>query len=106
MTYIENPKFKGSGILACIPQTGKCPNNCTDCFFQSGRSYLEPLEQNLPNMPPIELASTQVVRVNDGHDSNIDREKVNIKATTTEGVGALGRGEAIATQAAALIEKG
>ena len=37
MSYVENPKTKGSGILCCIPQKGRCPNNCSDCFFQSGR---------------------------------------------------------------------
>lgn len=36
----------------------------------------------------------------------IEDDKVNIKATTTEGVGSLGRGEAVAAQAVALIEKG
>lgn len=46
--WIWNPKCKGSGIITCIPQAGRCPNNCADCFFQSGRSYLEPLEENLP----------------------------------------------------------
>jgi len=51
MTYKENPKTKGSGILCAIPQTGRCPMQCSDCFFQSGRSFLEPLDENLPNMP-------------------------------------------------------
>jgi hypothetical protein len=76
MKYIENPKTKGSGIIACIPQTGRCPNNCEDCFFQSGRSYLEPLDENLPNMPPIIDTLGRVVRVNDGNDSNVDRKLV------------------------------
>ena len=35
----------------------------------------------------------------------IEDEKVNIKATTAEGIGLLGRGEAVAAQAVALIEK-
>lgn len=69
--YTENPKTKGSGIIACIPQKGICPNKCEDCFFQSGRSYLEPLEDNLPNMPSELQARNRVVRINDGNDSNI-----------------------------------
>ena len=76
MSYIENPKTKGSGIICAIPQEGTCPIGCTDCFFQSGRSYLEPLEENLPNMPPAWLAEGRVVRVNDGNDSNNKRADV------------------------------
>ena len=76
--YHENPKTKGSGILCCIPHESTCPINCADCFFQSGRSYLEPLEDNLPNMPTAEQAKGKVVRVNDGNDSNLDKEMVMI----------------------------
>ncbi|GAG14067.1 unnamed protein product, partial [marine sediment metagenome] len=75
--YKENPKTKGSGIICAIPQIGTCPNNCEDCFFQSGRSYLEPLEDNLPNIP--EQVDYQVVRVNDGNDSNVDYPTVEMK---------------------------
>ncbi len=73
--YKENPKTKGSGVICCIPQTGTCPNNCEDCFFQSGRSYLEPLKDNLPNMPNQLEANGRVVRINDGNDSNVDYSK-------------------------------
>ena len=76
MSYLENPKTKDSGIICCIPQTGTCPNNCEDCFFQSGRSYLEPIEENLPNMPTLEQAKNKIVRVNDGNDSNVGRDSV------------------------------
>ena len=78
MTYIYNPKMQGSGMLACIPQEGRCPSNCPDCFFQSGRSYLEPLEDNLPNMPLLEEANSfnRVVRVNDGNDSSVNHQLV------------------------------
>jgi hypothetical protein len=76
MTYIVNPKLAGSGMLAAIPQVGICPVGCADCFFQSGRSYLEPLEKNLPNMPSAEEAEGKVVRVNDGNDSNNQRDLV------------------------------
>lgn len=71
-----NPKTKGSGVITCIPQKGICPFKCTDCFFQSGRSYLEPLDDNLPHVPPIELANGRIVRMNDGNDSNNQRELV------------------------------
>jgi hypothetical protein len=74
MPYGENPKTKDSGIHCCIPQTGTCPNNCLDCFFQSGRSYLEPLDENLPNIP--EDHKSSLVRANDGNDSNVNRELV------------------------------
>jgi hypothetical protein len=47
-----------------------------------GRSYLEPLSDNLPNMPDPEeiIKNGNVVRVNDGNDSNNDRDLV-IKST-------------------------
>lgn len=73
--YKENPKTKGSGVITAIPQTGTCPNKCDDCFFQSGRSYLEPLDENLPNMPDT-VYWHQVVRVNDGHDSSVKMDLV------------------------------
>jgi len=76
MTYIENPKTKGSGIICCIPHKTTCPINCEDCFFQSGRSYLEPLEDNIPNMPSLVEAQNKIVRVNDGNDSNNKQEMV------------------------------
>lgn len=74
--YIYNPKTEGSGVITAIPQTGLCPNKCPDCFFQSGRSYLEPLAEHLPNMPGPEDYRGRVVRVNDGNDSNVRREFV------------------------------
>jgi len=76
MAYKHNPKTEGSGIVCAIPHKEKCPIECPDCFFQSGRSYLEPLEDNLPNMPEPDDYHQRIVRVNDGHDSNIDRELV------------------------------
>lgn len=78
--YKENPKTKNSGILACIPQKGECPLNCSDCFYNSHRSYLQPLEDNTPNMPSLKQSIGRVIRVNDGLDSNIQQDLV-IEAT-------------------------
>jgi len=86
MSYIENPKTKGSGIICCIPQKGKCPRGCPDCFFQSGRSYLEPLNENLPNIPAPLDAKGRVVRMNDGNDSNVQRATVISAAEAFEDV--------------------
>jgi 2-C-methyl-D-erythritol 2,4-cyclodiphosphate synthase len=38
-------------------------------------------------------------------DLGVDAERVNIKATTTEKLGYIGRGEGLACQAIALIER-
>ena len=73
MPYIKNPKTEGSGILAAIPQQGRCPNNCDHCFFQGhNRSYLKPIVEKTPNMPDVRdvVLYNRVVRVNDGNDSN------------------------------------
>ena len=74
--WVWNPKTRGSGIITCIPQKGECPNHCDDCFFQSGRSYLKPLAENLPHIPSVELSEHRIVRMNDGNDSNVERELV------------------------------
>ncbi|HXK72609.1 MAG TPA: hypothetical protein PLQ68_07870 [Clostridia bacterium] len=76
MSYKPNPKTESSGIIACIPHNTTCPMHCKDCFFQSGRSYLEPLLENLPNMPTVEEVGHRIVRVNDGNDSNFMRDMV------------------------------
>jgi len=76
MGYIYNPKTKDSGVICAIPQSGVCPVGCADCFFQSGRSYLEPLDENLPNIPSEEDIGDCVVRINDGNDSAHEIDKV------------------------------
>lgn len=67
----KNPKLQGSNIVDCIPQVGECPVNCPECFYNGGRFYKD-LDKSLE---PIVL-SNKIVRVNSGHDSNLQKELV------------------------------
>ena len=73
----ENPKLAGSKIIDCIPQTGECPMGCPECFYNGGRFY-RTLDE--PLIPTLKEALGKIVRVNSGHDSNIDTDAV-LKAT-------------------------
>ena len=68
----QNPKLAGSNIIDCIPQTGKCPNGCEGCFYNEG--FYRPLDE--PLLPTVNEVGDRIVRVNSGHDSNLEREKV------------------------------
>ncbi|MDD3102377.1 MAG: hypothetical protein PHE59_04515 [Patescibacteria group bacterium] len=67
-----NPKLVGSNLIECIPQTGKCPNKCPECFYNG--AFYRPLDT--PLIPTKKEAIFKLVRVNSGHDSNIQRELV------------------------------
>jgi len=68
-----NPKLVGSNIVDAIPQTGECPVKCAECFYNGGRFFRE-LDAPLVATP--EEARGKIVRVNSGHDSNIQRNVV------------------------------
>jgi hypothetical protein len=72
----QNPKLEGSEIIDCIPQKGKCKNGCLDCYYNNG-FYLD-LETELPQLPTLEEVGDKIVRVNSGHDSNLQKDKVLI----------------------------
>lgn len=68
----ENPKLAGSYLIDCIPQSGECPNKCSECFYNGGR-FFRPLT---PMIPTREEARGKIVRMNSGHDSNLKRSLV------------------------------
>ena len=65
---MRNPKQDGSRIYDCIPQAGKCPMQCNQCYFNRGYYRETPFVDDVPE--------DAVVRMNCGHDSNIERELV------------------------------
>lgn len=71
---MNNPKSDGSGIIDCIPQKGKCPMECNDCFYNEG-FYLD-IEKDLPLLPSIKASQNKVVRMNSGYDSHFEKELV------------------------------
>jgi hypothetical protein len=78
MTFITNPKLKDSVLIDCIPQTGQCPNNCAECYYNAPGFYTN---KTKPIIPFLRDTKKKLVRVNSGHDSNINRELV-LKTTT------------------------
>ncbi len=70
---MKNPKLEGTDIIDCIPQTGECPIGCAECFYNGGRFY-RTLDE--PLIPTAEESDGKIVRINSGHDSNVDRQCV------------------------------
>lgn len=68
----NNPKIDGSGIIDCIPQTGQCPRGCDQCFYNNG--FFRTLDE--PLLVSIEQSKGRIVRMNSGHDSGFEKEKV------------------------------
>lgn len=70
---IRNPKQEGSNLWDCIPQTGPCPMNCNQCFYNRPGAFYAGME---PLVPTPEEVGDGIVRMNCGHDSNIERDIV------------------------------
>lgn len=73
MTYIPNPKQEGSVLIDCIPQDGPCPNQCNECYYNRPGAFYA---GHTPNIPSFEDSEGKIVRMNSGHDSNVEKEKV------------------------------
>ncbi len=68
--YNFNPKQKGSNVISCKVQEGKCPRNCNQCY------YNRDLELFPINIPSKSEAEGKIVRMNSLHDSNRAKELV------------------------------
>ena len=73
MTDDKNPKMQGINVVDCIPQTGDCPIGCLECYY-NGPFFFR--TKNEPLIPTQEESEGKIVRMNSGHDSNIQRELV------------------------------
>lgn len=78
MPTVRNPKQEGTPFFDCIPQTGPCPVGCNQCFYNRPGAYYVPIDK--PHVPTVEEVGDGIVRMNCGHDSNIQREKVIAQA--------------------------
>ena len=72
--YKENPKLVGSNLIDCKPQTGKCPMNCNQCFYNRPGASCVPI--NRTNMPMKKDVKGKIIRMNSLHDSNIRKATV------------------------------
>jgi len=104
----RNPKQVGSILHDCRPQTGLCPNDCNQCFYNridscyacdgkgrreivsrgapydgpcpdcngTGRKSAFYKDINQPSIPSPETVGEDIVRMNCGHDSNLQRDVV------------------------------
>jgi hypothetical protein len=72
----QNPKTVGTDIVDCRPQIGKCPLDCNQCYYNrdAGKAYYT--DVSVPNIPDSVDTKDKIVRMNAGHDSNLEKEKV------------------------------
>lgn len=71
----RNPKQAGTNFWDCIVQTGTCPMDCNQCFYNRPGAYYVPLDE-MPLLPDPKEVGDGIVRMNCGHDSNVEPEKV------------------------------
>ncbi len=73
-TVKRNPKQEGTNIFDCKPQCGPCPVGCAQCFYNRPGAFYTSIYEDL--VPTPEEVGDGIVRMNSGHDSNIQRDLV------------------------------
>lgn len=71
---MKNPKLEGTSIWDCRPQAGLCKNWCNQCFYNRPGAFY--CDINEPNIPDPADVGNGIVRMNCGHDSNIQKDLV------------------------------
>ena len=69
-----NPKTVGSPIIDCRLQTGICPLNCHQCFYNRPKAFYVPIDK--PYIPVPVQVEDKIVRMNCGHDSGLQKDLV------------------------------
>ena len=93
----NDPQFKGISSLKLLEKVG---DMVKEKGFRVGN-----IDTTIVAQEPRLSGYIVQMRKNIAQTLGIDEEKVNIKATTTEGMGCIGKGEGIAAHAVALVEE-
>ena len=93
----NDPQFKGISSLKLLEKVG---DMVKEKGFRVGN-----IDTTIVAQEPRLSGYIVQMRKNIAQTLGIDTEKINIKATTTEGLGFIGKGEGIAAHAVALVER-
>ena len=93
----QDPQFKGISSLKLLAKVG-------DMIKEAG-FIVGNIDTTIIAQEPRLSGCIAQMRKNIAQKLGIDEEKVNIKATTTEGMGFTGKGEGIAAHAVAVVEE-
>ena len=91
-----DPKYKGADSLALMVEVGK--------MLKESRFSIENIDATIIAQAPKMRPHIDTMRQNIAQALQIDIDKVNVKATTEEGLGFTGSGEGISSQAICLLE--
>jgi 2-C-methyl-D-erythritol 2,4-cyclodiphosphate synthase len=92
----SDPRYKGVDSRALVREVAK--------LLRDGQYHVVNLDSTIIAQAPRMTPHIPAMIANIASDLDIGRERVNVKAKTTEQMGYTGRGEGIAAEAIALIE--
>ena len=93
----SDPQYKGISSLLLLSHTGRL---ISEVGYKVGNIDATIIAQKPKMAPHIEQMRENIASV-----LEISKDRINVKATTEEGLGFTGKGEGIAAQAAALLYK-